>query len=207
MEMCLYSWWACIVLCCVACNVSLWCLWCWCLSANVCWIVIVVLLVVCLYKTPFMIGHVGMFRRSYLLCGSCTTIHNIFQENSRESTNYWLRYQFHTSTWLLRQKVREIDITKPIQHRKTQYQKPISESRAPVSATRPAALHLGGTPGWYIVSFHPDTPHVNTIPPDTAIHEQMTTTKWLRKSVYDDKHTFNNGVRPLWTITWMTRRT
>ena len=35
---------------------------------------------------------------------------------------------------------------------------------------------------------------VNTIPPDTEIHEQMTMTKWLRndkwlrKSVYNDKH-------------------
>ena len=37
---------------------------------------------------------------------------------------------------------------------------------------------------------------VNTIPPDTAIHEQINgyaKDKWLRKSVYDDKHTFNNG--------------
>ena len=30
------------------------------------------------------------------------------------------------------------------------------------------------------------------MPPDTEIHEQMTD-KWLRKSVYDDKHTFKNG--------------
>ena len=40
---------------------------------------------------------------------------------------------------------------------------------------------------------------VNTIPLDTEIHEQITVTngyvinKWLRKSVYDDKHIFNNG--------------
>ena len=34
---------------------------------------------------------------------------------------------------------------------------------------------------------------VNRIPPDTAIHEQMATQKdkWLRKSVYNDKYTFN----------------
>ena len=31
------------------------------------------------------------------------------------------------------------------------------------------------------------------IPPDTAIHEQVATNKWLRKSVYNEKHTFNNG--------------
>ena len=33
---------------------------------------------------------------------------------------------------------------------------------------------------------------VNTIPPDTEIHEQMTD-KWLRKIVYDYKHTSNIG--------------
>ena len=27
--------------------------------------------------------------------------------------------------------------------------------------------------------------------PAPYIHEQMTTSKWLRKSVYNDKHTFN----------------
>ena len=34
---------------------------------------------------------------------------------------------------------------------------------------------------------------VNTIPPDTEIHEQNDYDKWLRKSVYDDKHTSNIG--------------
>ena len=37
---------------------------------------------------------------------------------------------------------------------------------------------------------------LNIIPPDTAIHEQINgyaKDKWQRKSVYDDKHTFNNG--------------
>ena len=36
---------------------------------------------------------------------------------------------------------------------------------------------------------------VNTIPPDTEIHEQMTMTKGLRKSVHDYKHILNIGER------------
>ena len=42
-------------------------------------------------------------------------------------------------------------------------------------------------------SWIPSSETVNTIPPDTEIHEQMTMTNGYVKSVYDDKHTFNNG--------------
>ena len=50
------------------------------------------------------------------------------------------------------------------------------------------------------------TEGVNRIPPDTAIHEQMATINGYVK-VCTTTSTPSTTVRPLWTITWMTRRT
>ena len=131
--------------------------------------------------------------------GSCTTIQNINQEPTRESTDSRPRGQFHTSTRPSEGSVNFVIFPGRLPAQPNTASQNQCQSPTETSSNNPSR-HVAPTPGWVIAAFHPDT-HCK------VGRTLLTLCEGKGEDIFSTKFTFFNnfvflGKRVLGTSAW-----